>query len=55
MMACPPGSQRPGVAQTQGTLLRYNSKLPVVVFVPEGMGLRWRVWSAGAIQHASAR
>ncbi len=55
MMACPPGSQRPGVAQTQGTLLRYNSKLPVVVFVPEGMGMRWRVWSAGAMQHASAR
>ncbi|HNN33140.1 MAG TPA: ecotin family protein [Ottowia sp.] len=35
--------------------MRYNSKLPVVVFVPEGMGLRWRVWSAGAMQDASAR
>lgn len=55
MMACPPGSQRPGVAQTQGTLLRYNSKLPVVVFVPEGMGLRWRVWQAGAAQEAPLR
>ena len=55
MMACPPGSQRPGVAQTQGTLLRYNSKLPVVVFVPDGMGLRWRVWQAGAAQEAPLR
>lgn len=55
LMACPPGSQRPGVAQTQGTLLRYNSKLPVVVFVPDGMGLRWRVWQAGAAQEAPLR
>lgn len=55
MMACPPGSARPGVVQTQGTLVRYNSKLPVVVFVPEGMGLGYRVWSAGALQVAAPR
>lgn len=55
MMACPPGSAHPGVAQTQGTLVRYNSKLPVVVFVPEGMGLGYRVWSAGALQAAAPR
>lgn len=55
MMACPPGSARPGTVQTQGTLVRYNSKLPVVVFVPEGMGLGYRVWSAGALQAAAAR
>lgn len=55
MMACPPGSQRPGVARTQGTLVRYNSKLPVVVFVPEGLGLGYRVWNAGALQVAAPR
>ena len=27
----------------------------VVVFVPEGMQLRWRVWRAGATQEAPAR
>ncbi len=54
MMACPPGTQRPGVAQTPGALLRYNSKLPVVVFVPEGLGLSYRVWNAGTLQTASA-
>jgi len=55
LMACPPGSQRPGFAEAEPALVRYNSKLPVVVFVPEGMALRWRVWSAGATQDAPVR
>jgi len=29
-------------------LVRYNSRLPVVVYVPEGAELRYRLWSAGA-------
>lgn len=55
MMMCPPGSAKPGFVQAEPLLVRYNSKLPVVVFVPEGMALRWRVWSAGATQDATAR
>ena len=55
MMACPPGSQRPGFVQAESTLVRYNSRLPVVVFVPEGMALRYRVWRAGAAQDAPRR
>jgi serine protease inhibitor ecotin len=35
--------------------VRYNSKLPVVVFVPEGMGLGYRVWAAGARHDAPVR
>jgi len=27
-------------------LIRYNSKLPVVVYVPEGYELRYRIWKA---------
>ena len=42
MMMCPPGSAKPGFVQAEPLLVRYNSKLPVVVFVPEGMQLRWR-------------
>ena len=55
MMMCPPGSAKPGFVQAEPLLVRYNSKLPVVVFVPEGMQLRWRVWRAGATQEAPAR
>lgn len=28
------------------TLVRYNSRLPLVVMVPEGCELKWRVWRA---------
>jgi len=29
-------------------LIRYNSRLPIVVYVPEGVDVRYRIWSAGA-------
>jgi ecotin len=28
-------------------LLRYNSRLPLVIYVPEGVEVRYRVWRAG--------
>jgi ecotin len=33
----------------QPLLINYNSKLPVVVYVPEGMDLKYRIWKAGKI------
>jgi ecotin len=29
-------------------LIRYNSRLPVVVYVPEGVEVRYRIWSASS-------
>ena len=29
-------------------LIRYNSRLPVVVYVPEGVEVRYRIWTARA-------
>lgn len=29
-------------------LIRYNSRLPVVVYVAEGVAARYRIWTAGA-------
>ena len=29
-------------------LIRYNSRLPIVVYVPEGVDVLYRIWSAGA-------
>ena len=55
MMMCPPDSARPGFVQAEPLLVRYNSKLPVVVFVPEDFELRWRIWQAGAVQGAMPR
>jgi hypothetical protein len=28
-------------------LIRYNSRLPIVVYVPEGVEVRYRLWTAG--------
>jgi ecotin len=49
-MACPPGTEkRQAFVQVQGEgfLRRYNSKLPMVVYLPDGFEVRYRVWSAG--------
>ena len=29
-------------------LFRYNSRLPIVVYAPEGVEIRYRIWSAGS-------
>ncbi|MBX9404900.1 serine protease inhibitor ecotin [Pseudomonas baetica] len=49
MMACPAGIPKkrafvPVVGD--GFLLRYNSKLPVVVYAPSDVEVRYRIWSA---------
>lgn len=31
----------------QGEIVRYNSRMPLVVYLPKGIGLKYRVWSAG--------
>ena len=28
--------------------IRYNSQVPIVVYVPEGVEVRYRIWTAGA-------
>lgn len=55
LMACPPGSEHEAFVSTPGHFVRYNSKLPVVVFVPASMQLKYRVWSAGKIHDAHAQ
>ena len=48
-MACPQGSGNTEAFVTvggEGFLQRYNSKLPVVVYVPQGFEVRYRIWAA---------
>ncbi len=49
MMACPEGSKEERFVPVQGDgfLLRYNSKLPVVVYAPEDVEVNYRIWEAG--------
>jgi ecotin len=36
-------------------LIRYNSRLPVVVYVPEGTEVRYRIWRANSIVQSVGR
>lgn len=49
-MMCPP-DDKPRQAfvavRGQGELIRYNSKLPLVVYVPKGFEVQYRIWQAG--------
>lgn len=46
MMACnKPNEDRFVSAQT--TLIRYNSKLPIVVYAPLGYEIKYKIWKAG--------
>ena len=50
LMACPPGEEkRVAFVRVRGgeQLWRYNSKLPVVVYVPDGFEVHYRIWAAG--------
>lgn len=50
MMACIDSTRRPQfVSANLGTasMQRYNSRLPMVVYVPQGIEVRYRIWSAG--------
>lgn len=53
LMAAPEGGQKVERFVT-GTplLIPYNSRLPIVVYIPEGYEVRYRIWSAGVTRKA---
>lgn len=48
MMACPAGSKTKKFVPvySDDDLIRYNSKLPLVVYVPNDVELRYKIWQA---------
>ena len=49
MMACPDGKKEKKFITAylgDNSLLRYNSKLPIVVYTPENVEVKYRVWKA---------
>ncbi|MDR5612660.1 MAG: ecotin family protein [Arsenophonus sp.] len=50
LMACPDKKQFKKFVTTHlgegNNIVRYNSKLPIVVYVPNDMAVKYRVWSA---------
>lgn len=54
LMACPTPQKRNEfvTANLQNNMLRYNSRLPIVVYAPADMQVRYRVWKPGGLQNA---
>lgn len=54
-MACPPGfGNRPAFVRAHAedlAWLRYNPRLPIVLYVPAGVDVRYRLWRAGNEMH----
>lgn len=48
LMACPGGQSRKDFVPVigDGFVLRYNSKLPIVIYAPKDVEVRYRIWSA---------
>lgn len=45
-MACPDDEMTKKFVAAEGDFGRYNSKLPVVIFVPKGQEVKYKVWKA---------
>lgn len=46
LMGCPPRSQKMGLVRAASLQISYNSQLPVVVYLPQGVELQYRLWQA---------
>lgn len=51
MMMCMEPKTRQFVS-SEGMTVRYNSKLPLVVYMPKGYELKYRIWTAGELESA---
>lgn len=54
LMACP-GPKSEQFIEADSIMTRYNSRLPLVTFIPQGYELKYRIWTAGAEQRAERR
>ncbi|MGI4817352.1 MAG: serine protease inhibitor ecotin [Janthinobacterium lividum] len=51
LMGCTPNTEREDfVTLSDRPLVRYNSRLPIVVYTPENVEVRYRIWRAGEVR-----
>jgi ecotin len=44
LMACPEESKHIEFIKSTSELLRYNSKVPIVIYAPKGFEIRYKIW-----------
>lgn len=45
-MGCPDSEMITQFVKSQGKFVRYNGKLPIVIYVPDGYDVQFRIWKA---------
>ena len=45
-MGCPDLTKTKKFISMESKMIRYNSKLPIVIYLPEGMEVKYRIWNA---------
>jgi ecotin len=55
LMACPNDTKKAAAVPVggEGYLVRYNSRLPIVLYVPQGLDVQYRIWQPGESLPAS--
>lgn len=49
-MACPEGLKKQEFVKSSVELVRYNSKLPIVVYIPNEFSLKYKIWERNDIE-----
>ncbi len=52
LMGCPDNKMTEKYVSGETKMLRYNSRLPIVVYVPKGFELKYKIWEAMELQAA---
>lgn len=47
LMACKDSNKKEKFVISTAKLIRYNSKLPIVIFIPTGMEIKYKIWTRG--------
>lgn len=54
-MACPDDTKTSKFVTSASRMVRYNSLLPIVVFAPKGIDIKYKIWTAGQEQNAEKK
>ncbi len=54
-MACPEDPMHEEFVQASPLLVHYNSKLPIVVYTPEGYAVKYRIWHRDDAEHSATK
>ncbi|AUS04079.1 ecotin [Pseudotamlana carrageenivorans] len=50
---CPDETKYKAFVSTKGELMRYNSKLPIVVYTPKGYEVRYKIWARNNVEQTA--